>query len=187
MKQYKIDIRFWSRKNRDRSMRKKLFEINARKIEEGQKRQLIAGASRCDGCTTILNREAYSAICRKEFRPDLFNEEDPCTVTASDRFIMECKRRVQDEVINGVEQKVTKFFQTPVVIDEARTMSREVLTHRVQELRRIHGPEWILATDGSFDPQWTCWLGSLCVEPIWIVLAVLWCHRNRSRVGRLAR
>ena len=32
-------------------------------------------------------------------------------------------------------------------------MSREVLTHRVQELRKIHGQEWILATDGSFDPR----------------------------------
>ena len=55
--------------------------------------------------------------------------------------------------INGVEQKVTKFFQTPVEIDEARTRSREVLTHRVQELRRVHGQEWIFATDGSFDPR----------------------------------
>ena len=31
-------------------------------------------------------------------------------------------------------------------------MIREVLTHRVQELRRTHGQEWILVTDGSFDP-----------------------------------
>ena len=33
------------------------------------------------------------------------------------------------------------------------TMSRELLNHRVQELRNIHGQEWILATDGSFDPK----------------------------------
>ena len=32
-------------------------------------------------------------------------------------------------------------------------MSREILTHRVQELRENHGQEWILATDGSFDPR----------------------------------
>ena len=65
VKQYKIDIRFWSRKNRDRSMRKKLFEINARKIEEGQKRQLIAGPSRCDGCTTILNEKRIQRYAGK--------------------------------------------------------------------------------------------------------------------------
>ena len=62
-------------------------------------------------------------------------------------------RRIQDEVINGVEQKVAKFFLSPVVIDEARTMIREVLTFRVQELKKIHGQESILATDGSFDPK----------------------------------
>ena len=39
----------------------------------------------------------------------------------------------EDEVINGVEQKVTKFFQTAVVIDEARNMRWEVLIHRVQD------------------------------------------------------
>ena len=66
---------------------------------------------------------------------------------------MEQESRIQDEAIIGIEQKVTKFFQTPVVIDEARTMSRELLNHRVQELRKIHGQEWILATDGSFDPR----------------------------------
>ena len=54
-------------------------------------------------------------------------------------------------------------------IDEARAL----LNHRVQELRNLHGQEWILATDGSFDsktndpagwglfvlsPSGTCWL-----------------------------
>ena len=46
-------------------------------------------------------------------------------------------------------------------IDEARTMSREVLAHRVQESRRIYGQQWILATDGSFDHRPNgpvCWL-----------------------------
>ena len=61
---------------------------------------------------------------------------------------MEYKHKLQDEAVIAVEQKVTKFFQTPVEIDEARTMSC-----RVQELRNIHGQEWILATDGSFDPK----------------------------------
>jgi len=51
----------------------------------------------------------------------------------------------------GAEREVTKFFQTPVEIDEARTMSRALLNHRIQELRNLHGQEWILATDGSFD------------------------------------
>ena len=110
------------------------------------------GALRGDGCTAILNREAYSTVCRKELRPDLFDKDDTCTVAACDRFNMEYKRRTQDEAITGVEQKVTKFFQSLVVIDEAKTMSRELLNHRVQELRKIHGQEWILATDGSFDP-----------------------------------
>ena len=53
----------------------------------------------------------------------------------------------------GAERKVTKFFQTPVEIDEARTMSRALLNHRVQELRNLHGQEWILAMDGSFDSK----------------------------------
>ena len=83
----------------------------------------------------------------------MFNEDDPCTVAASDRFNMEYKHTLQDEAVIAVERKVTKFFQTPVEIDEARTMSRELLNHRVQELRNIHGQEWILATDGSFDPK----------------------------------
>ena len=81
----------------------------------------------------------------------------------------------------GAERKVTKFFQTPVEIDEARTMSRALLNHRVQELRNIHGQEWILATDGSFDsktngpagwglfvlsPSGMCWLfsGAMLIE-----------------------
>lgn len=96
---------------------------------------------------------AYSTFCRKDLRPDLFNKDDPCAVTASDRFNMEYERRIQNEAIIGVEQKVTKFCQSPVVIDEPRTMSRELLNHRFQELRKIHGQEWILATDGSFDPR----------------------------------
>jgi len=81
---------------------KKLFEMNAKRIEKTQKRCLDRGALRGDGCTAILNREAYSTFCRKEFRPDQFNKDDPCTVAASDRFIMEYKRRIQDEAIIGV-------------------------------------------------------------------------------------
>ena len=124
-----IDLHWCLKEFRDLLFeRRKLFEMNA-----------------------ILNREAYPAIYRKGFRRDLFNERDSCTIPASDRFNMDYKWRVQDEVIKKVEQKVTKFFQTPVEIDEARTMSREVLTHRVQELRRTHGQEWILVKDGSFD------------------------------------
>ena len=103
--------------------------------EETQKQQLGRGALRGDGCTAILNREAYSTLCRKELRPDLFNKDDSSTVSASDRFNMEYKHRIQDEAITGVEQKVTKFFQSPVVINEARTMSLELLNHCIQELR----------------------------------------------------
>jgi len=95
-------------------VRRKLFKMYARKIEEAQKRQLDRGALRGDGCAAILNREAYSTLCRKELRPDLFNKDDPCTVSGSDRFNMEYKRRIQDEAITGVEQKVTKFFQSRV-------------------------------------------------------------------------
>ena len=116
--------------------------MNARKVEEGQKRQFDRGALRGESCTSILEKRSQRYA---GFRPDLCNEGDSCTVTVSDRFNMEYKRRVQDDGINGVEQKVAKFFQTPVEIDEARTMSREVL--------RIHGQQWILATDGSLDPR----------------------------------
>ena len=114
----------------------------------------MTGAQR----SSIVKR--ISTLCRKELRPDLFDTDDPCTVAACDRFNMEYKRRTQDEAIIGIEQKVKKFFHSPVVINEARTMSRGLLTHRVRELRRIHGPEWILATDGSFDPKSNgpaCW------------------------------
>ena len=71
----------------------------------------------------------------------------------SDKFNMEYKCKLLEEAVVGAEQKVTKFFQTPVEIDEARTMSRALLNHRVQELRNLHGQEWILATDGSFDSK----------------------------------
>ena len=66
---------------------------------------------------------------------------------------MEHNCKLHEETTVGAEQKVTKFFQTPVEIDEARTMSRALLNHRVQELRNLHGQEWILATDGSFDSK----------------------------------
>ena len=109
VKRYKIDIGAGQEKTGARSLRKKLFKINARRIEETQKRQLDRGALRGDGCNAILNREAYSTLCKKEQRPDLFNKDVPCTVAASDRFNMEHKCRIQDEIIIGIEQKVTKF------------------------------------------------------------------------------
>ena len=108
---------------------------------------------RGDSFNATHNREAYSALCRKELRPDLFNKDDPCTVMASDKFNMEHKCKLLEETVVGAEQRVTKFFQTPVEIDEARTMSRALLNHRVQESRNLHGQEWILATDGSFDSK----------------------------------
>ena len=153
VKRYKIEIGAGQEKTGARSIRKKLVKINVRNIEETQKRQLDRVALRGDGRNAILNREACSTLCRKELRLDLFNKDDPCTVVASDRFNMEHKCRIQDEAVIGVEQKVAKFFQTPIKIDEARTMSRELLNHRVQELRNIHSQEWILGTDGSFDPK----------------------------------
>ena len=132
-----------------------------------------------DSFNAIHNREAYSTLCRKELRPDLFNSDDPCTVVTSDKFNMEYSCKLHDEATVGTERKVTKFFQTPVEIDEARTLSRALLNHRVQELRNLHGQEWILATDGSFDsktndpagwglfvlsPSGVCWLFSGSTE-----------------------
>ena len=114
-----------------------------------KKRQLDRGALRGDSFNAIHNREAYSAFCRKE----LFNNDDPCTVATSDKFNMEHNCKLRDETMVGSERKVTKLFQTPVEIDEARTMSRALLNHRVQELRNLHGQEWILATAGSFDSK----------------------------------
>ena len=145
-------------------------------------------ALRGDSFNAIHNREAYSALCRKELRPDLFNKDDPCTVVTSDKVNMEHMCKTHDEATVGTEHKVTKFFQTLVEIDEARTMSRALLNHRVQELRNLHGQEWILATDGSFDsktndpagwglfvlsPSGVCWLFSGYTE-------------FRKRYGRLA-
>ena len=149
------------------------------KLWRQKKRQLDRGALRGDSSNAIHNREADSALCRKELRPDLFNKDDPCTVMASDKFNMEHKCKLLEETVVGAEQKVTKFFQTPVEIDEARTMSRALLNHRVQELRNLHGQEWILATDGSFgsktndqagwglfvlSPSGICWLFSGATE-----------------------
>ena len=109
----------------------------------------------------------------------MFNSNDPCTVVTSDKFNKEHNCKVHEETVVGVEQKVTKFFQTPVEIDEARTMCRALLNHRVQELRNLHGQEWILATDGSLDsktndlagwglfvfsPSGICWLFSAATE-----------------------
>ena len=146
---------------------------------ETQKKQLDRGALRGDSFNAIHNREAYSTLCRKELRPDLFNSDDPCTVATSDKVNMEHNCKLHDEATVGTERKVTKFFQTPVEIDEARTLSWAPLNHRVQELRNLHGQEWILATDGSFDsktndkagwglfvlsPSGVCWLFSGATE-----------------------
>ena len=78
--------------------------------------------------------EHTQALCRKELRPDLFNSDDPCTAMTSDKFNMEHNCKLHEEAMVGAEQKVTKFFQTPVEIDEARTMGQALLNHRVQEL-----------------------------------------------------
>ena len=69
------------------------------------------------------------------------NSDRICSTKMTPAQLLQATGRIQDEAIIEVEQKVTKFFQTPVVIDEARTMSRELLNHRVQELRNIHGQE----------------------------------------------
>ena len=106
---------------------------------ETQKRQLNRGALRGDSFNAIHNREAYSTLCRKELRPDLFNKDDPCTVVASDRFNLEHKCKLQDEAMVGAEQKVAKFFQTPVEIDEARTMTLALLDHKSS---RIEESSW---------------------------------------------
>ena len=178
VKRYSLNIGAGQGKIGARSIRERIFKINTRKIMETQKK-LDRGALRGDSFNAIHNREAYSALCRKEFRPDLFNQDDPCTVVTSDKFNMEHKCKSHDEAMVGAERKVMKFFQTPVEIDEARTMSQALLNHRVQELRNLHGQEWILATDGSFDsktndpagwdlfvlsPSGICWLFSGSTE-----------------------
>jgi len=86
---------------------------------------------------------------------------DPCTVMTSDKFNMEHNCKLHEESMVGAEQKVTKFFQTPVEIDEARTVGRALLTHRVQELRNLHGQEWILTRLIRFQDQRPGWLGPL--------------------------
>ena len=146
MKRYSLNIGAGKGKIGARSIRERVFKINTRKIMETQQKQLDRVALRGDSFNAIHNREAYSALCRKELRPDLFNGDDPCTVATSDKFNMEHNCKLHEETTVGAEQKVTKFFQTPVEIDEARTMSRAQLNHRVQELRNLHGQEWILAT-----------------------------------------
>ena len=153
VKRYSLNIGAGQGKIGARSIRERIFKINTRKIMETQKKQLDRGALRGDSFNAIHNREAYSALCRKELGPDLFNKDDPCTVVTSDKFNMEHKCKSHDEAMVGAERKVIKFFQTPVKIDEARTISRALLNHRVQELRNLHGQEWILATDGSFDSK----------------------------------
>ena len=179
VKRYSLNIGAGQGKIGARSIRERIFKINTRKIMETQKKQLDRGALRGDSFNAIHNREAYSALCRKELRPDLFNKDDPYTVVTSDKVNMEHMSKTHDEATVGTERKVTKFFQTPVEIDEARTMSRALLNHRVQELRNLHGQEWILATDGSFDsktndpagwglfvlsPSGVCWLFSGSTE-----------------------
>ena len=180
VKRYKFDIGAGQEKTGARSLRIKLFKINERKIEETQKRQLDRGALGGDGCNAILKREAYSTSCRKELRPDLFNEDDPCTVAASDRFNMEYKHKLQDEAVIAVERKVTKFFQTPVEIDEARTISRELLNHRGSRIEEYSWSGMDLG-DGRLirsQDQWTRFLGPLRVEHIWNVLVVQWRYGN---------
>ena len=82
VKRYAINIGAGKGKNGARSIRERVFKVNARKIMETQKRQLDRLALRGDSFNAIHNREA--ALCRKELRPDLFNNEDPCTVVTSD-------------------------------------------------------------------------------------------------------
>ena len=99
------------------------------------------GALSGDCCKAILNREAYSTLCRKELRPDLFNKDDPCTVAASDRFNVEHKRRIQDEVIIGVEQKVTKVLSnTCGVAGSATELFGSMGERRTVSLRYHRGP-----------------------------------------------
>ena len=123
----------------------RVFKINTRKINgDSEKKQLDRGALRGDSFNAIHNREAYSALCRKELRPDLFNSDDPCTVTTSDKFNMEHNRKLHESQ-SSFKHQWRSMKQT--------TMSRALLNHRVQELRNLHGQEWILATDGSFDSK----------------------------------
>ena len=80
---------------------------------------------------------------------------------------------------NDANDVTVSLTQTPVEIDEARTMSRELPNHRVQELSNIHGQEWSLARDGSFEsktndlagwslfvqsPSGICWLFCAATE-----------------------
>ena len=66
---------------------------------ETKKRQVDRGALNGDSVNAIHNREAYSALCRKELRPDLFHKDDPCTVMASDKFNMEHKCKLLEETV----------------------------------------------------------------------------------------
>ena len=122
-------------------------------MKESQTQQLDRGALRGDGCVSVLNRKACSSRCWKELRPDLFSELDSGTVIASDRVNMNHKRRIQDDAINGIEQQIARFVQTPVELEDAKFNGQEILAQRMQELRSLHGQEWILATDGSYDPK----------------------------------
>ena len=58
--QYSIDVPFGQGNSRARIRRRKLFEVNIRRIGEGEKQQLDRGALRGDGRTSILNTEGYS-------------------------------------------------------------------------------------------------------------------------------
>ena len=120
---------------------------------------------------TIEIGAGQGKIGAKELRPDLFNKDDRCTIAASDRFNMEYKRKPHDEAILEVERKVTKFFQTPVEIDEAMTMRATKSSSSRTEEYSWSGMD---LGDGRLirsQDQWTRWLGPLRVEPIWNMLA----------------
>ena len=93
-------------------------------------------------------------------------------------------QETHDGAMVGAEGRSQSFFQTPVEIDEARTMSRALLNHRIQELRNLHGQEWILATDGSFDSNtndpagWGLFVLSTS--------GICWLFSGERNMGRLA-
>ena len=168
---------------------------------ETQKRTIGSWGSEMETASMRYTIEKHTQrYAGKNLEPDLFSKDDPCTVVTSDKFNMEHKCKLHDEVTVDAERKVTKFFQTPVEIDEARIMSRALLNHRVQELRNLHGQEWILATDGSFDsktnnpagwglfvlgPSGICWLFSGAADQTkatWMVGTVKSDHTNSTCV-----
>ena len=137
VKRYSVNIGAGQGKIGARSIRERIFKINRRKIMETKKKK--TGSWGSERRQLPCDTQSRSILNVMQLRPDLFNKDDPCTVMASDKFNMEHKCTLLEEAMVGAERKVTKFFQTPVEIDEARTMSRALLNHRVQELRNLHG------------------------------------------------